>query len=366
MYALAVIPQLSQCRPSIQRALKSYLLDKQYDRVDMPRIVSLLQQSYDCLGFTCSDVGTYGDSKVAECAAIVQNHPIAGFVPKEPVQALSKIDLDILAIEQLLKFQSTTYNYMAQLYYKYGKAAALDDTGSAISLQRMARSPDDEKWSPYYSEYLSYYEEDYYADTRITTAFRDRQNVLKLADEQRSAYIVSTIQYNVVLQYLMGLVGAAVQACEETKVDNKAGRASGVQKWDSFAAIYIGSLEGINSQGSELIDGLMIWNLANKRSVSFNTQNKDFYAKINDEMIDLLFAGQSEMSRSDCTNFEKTTTRAMHLMLLPFIQSTIWYAIKNAKLNSESTSEDLAIGEVLAFSILPIVDKFDRNAEATM
>ena len=111
----------------------------------------------------------------------------------------------------------------------------------------------------------------------------------------------------------MGLVGASVQACEETKVDDKKGRATGLQKWDSFAAIYIGSLEGTKRQGSELIDGLMIWNLANKRSASFNTQNEDFYAKINDEMIDLLFAGQSEVSRSDCTNFEKTTTRAMHL-----------------------------------------------------
>jgi len=50
--------------------------------------------------------------------------------------------LDILAIDELLKFPSTTDHRMAQLYYKYGKAAVFDDTGSpysTMSLRKMIR-----------------------------------------------------------------------------------------------------------------------------------------------------------------------------------------------------------------------------------
>ena len=90
MYALAIIPQLSQCRPSIQRRLKSSLLDRKYDKQDFSRILSLLQQSYDCLGFSCEDVGAYEDAVVAECAGYDADHALAGFVPKEDVRTVSK------------------------------------------------------------------------------------------------------------------------------------------------------------------------------------------------------------------------------------------------------------------------------------
>ena len=88
MYALALIPQLSQCQPSIHRKLKDYLLDKEYDRTDLPRIVELLQQTYDCLGFTCADVGSYNNDELGECADYEDDHPLAAFIPKEDVRSV--------------------------------------------------------------------------------------------------------------------------------------------------------------------------------------------------------------------------------------------------------------------------------------
>jgi hypothetical protein len=75
--------------------LKEYLLDREYDRNDLPRILDLLQQSYDCLGIKCSDVGAYIDKDtdeitIAECTDIDTNHPLASFIPKEDVRTLSK------------------------------------------------------------------------------------------------------------------------------------------------------------------------------------------------------------------------------------------------------------------------------------
>lgn len=88
MYSMAVIPQLSQCTPSIHRSLKEYLLDNEYNPDNFPRILELLQQSYDCLGFSCYDVGAYGD-EIAECADYEPTHPLAGFIPKNDVRSVS-------------------------------------------------------------------------------------------------------------------------------------------------------------------------------------------------------------------------------------------------------------------------------------
>jgi hypothetical protein len=91
MYSMAVIPQLSQCTPSIHQKLKEYLLDNQYKAENFPRILELLQQSYDCLGFSCQDVGAYNGDEVAECAEYETSHPLASFIPKTDVRAVSSI-----------------------------------------------------------------------------------------------------------------------------------------------------------------------------------------------------------------------------------------------------------------------------------
>jgi len=363
MYALAVVPQLSRCRPSVHAALKDYLLDEEYDKRNLVRIVDLLQQSYDCLGITCEDVGTYQEGTadvVAECAGYEENHPMASFVPKAGVRSMSKIDLDILAIEQLLKFPSTSKNKMAQLYFQNGGVVTHDDDdlGLVMSLGSMAQrglSSEEGQWSPYYSDYVDYFKRDKFDYAAIMESFASDND-----PEQRRAYIVNLIQYSVVPEYMMSLIGLTLQLCRDEEDS-----ASPSLYWDAFAALYIGSLEGISASNSN-DDGMMLWQLANNRARQFNTQNDDFVAKVNMEMTDLLFAGQDELERRDCTNFDKTASRALHLMLVPLIQSTIWHAIQNDKLGAGSTEQGLAVGEAMAFSVLPIVAKYDTKAAAVI
>lgn len=355
VYARTIVPQLSQCRTSIHRKLKSYLLDKTYDREDFSRILPLLQQSYDCLGFSCENVGAYYD-KVAECGDLTENHPMAGFVPKDDVQTLSKVDLDILAISQLLSLPTGAYNIIPQMYYKFGRAAVINEDKygyDVLSLQDMARSSNILEWSPYYSDYLSYHGKEYYADSIILDEFKKNAG----ADTQQDTTLLSWMQFGVVCEYMMGLLGTADQTCEDGNDDNP------TKYWDAFAAYYIGSLEGVDEGGSDqTIDGFMLWNVANKRAASFNTQNSDYFAKINEEMLELLFSGQSQLLRRDCTNFGKTVSRTLHLMIIPLIQNTIWYAIQNKGLSASSKDDDLIMGEVTAKSVIPIVEKYDPNA----
>jgi hypothetical protein len=277
--------------------------------------------------------------------------------------------LDILAIRELLRFPSTQNNKMAQLYYKYGRAAVIVEDSFAydtLSLQEMARSANKGKYSPYNQDFLEYHDQDNFADKEITAVFDDD----KRTTEQRSAYILSWMQYSVVPEYMMSLLGAAERMCGNDEAEIQARHLQDFMTptyyWNAFAANYIGSLEGVDSGGSDTIDGVMVWNLANKRAVTFNTLNDEYFAEVNDEMLDLLYAGQTQLARNDCVNFEKTTSRVIHLMLIPLIQNTIWHAIKNKGLAPSSQSEGLVIGKVLALSLLPIVAKYDKDAAAVI
>ena len=263
--------------------------------------------------------------------------------------------MDILAIDQLLKFPSETKNEMAQFYYKYGRAGeSLENSvGYTIaSLQDMARLTEQRQFSPYYNDYIQFFKEAMFADNAIMAAFDDTNN------DQRRAYIVSVISNTVIPEFMMGLLGLALKECKDTESE-----APATMYLDAFAALYIGSLEGIKPSGSDN-DGVMMWALAVNRARQFNTQNKQYGAVINDEMTDLLFAGQIELERNDCTNFETTLSRTLHLMLLPMIQNTIWYAIRNDK--TTSTDEDEAAGKAAALSLLPIVSKYDQSAASVI
>ena len=246
---------------------------------------------------------------------------------------------------------------MAKLYYQYGRANALDESDigyDLTSLQDMTILSGQGQWSPYYTDYLEYFKEDKWLDDAIMDAFDDDDTE---ALDQRRAYIVSLMKNNVVSEFMMGLLGLAIQVCQDSNNNIEP-----TLYWDGFAALYIGSLEGIDPAGSD-DDGLLLWSLAANRARQFNTQNDNFGAKINDRMVDLLYAGQSQLERRDCTNFEKTASRVLHLMILPLIQSTIWYAIRNEK---SANDEDLAVGEAMAYSVLPIVSKYDQTAASVI
>lgn len=183
------------------------------------------------------------------------------------------MDLDIRAIDQLLKFPSPTQNQMAQLYFKYGgHANSYLDSNDLMSLHDMMQPSDEKQWSPYYDSYVEYFGRERNDDS-IMKEFNDKDT----DPDQRRAFIVSSMRYNVVPEFMMSLIGYADQLCVEEDGDEVA-----IQYWDGFAALYIGSMEGTTSSRSN-DDGLMLWSIANNGARQFDTENDQFTAKVNDE-----------------------------------------------------------------------------------
>lgn len=363
IYALAVVPQIAQCRPSAYKRLKETLLDGTVNINRVSDIIADLQSVYDCLGFTCADVGGIAD-KIPQCSGIPINQPLAEYTPTSTVHAHSKIDLDILQVRILTSLQSS---HFAKQLYMYGRNSAHirqsdTDPYRVRSLMQMAISNARKAADPFYTEFVEYHNDQMYADT-VIRATLDRTN--KWGTEstpQMTAVVAKTASYQILYMNALAELAEAVQACKDGDMNSGDG---GAHQWDEVAAFLIGSLEGPKEGGSsDLEDGQLMWNLANRRAFQFQTRNAEGYSIVNNHLEDLLYAGRAEADALDCENLAKSADRIQHLMLIPVIQSTIRYAVINKELDASSGNPDLAKGETFALSVLPIIKRYDENAAA--
>jgi hypothetical protein len=92
MYALAVVPQAAQCRPSTYKRLRDHLLNDipNFDRTET--ILNDLQNIYACFGLSCDDVGTAGKEygvTIPKCIVATEKAPMAQYQPSTAVHPVS-------------------------------------------------------------------------------------------------------------------------------------------------------------------------------------------------------------------------------------------------------------------------------------
>ncbi len=109
VYAKIVVPQLIQCRSSTYNYLKENLLDKKFDRKNIHLIVKALQNSYDCLGIKCEDIGvpegTF-DSNLFCTDKDYDKPNFAGYQSTVDVREEAEIDLDVHQMKILVRLMS--------------------------------------------------------------------------------------------------------------------------------------------------------------------------------------------------------------------------------------------------------------------
>ena len=219
----------------------------------------------------------------------------------------------------------------------------------------MAVAADRKKADPYYSYFVAYFNQVNYADIAVDEALR---GVGKwTTDKQRQAVIVATCSFQIVFLYLLAELKETVTHCRDPEFDILE---LTIHPWDEVAALLVGSLEGTREGGSsDLADGQMIFNLANSRGFQFQTLNDEGYSQVNSDLDDLLFAGKGELDALDCDNLEKTARRIEKMVIVPLVQSALRYATVAEKQSTSEGSVEAALGEVFAFSVLPILSTAD-------
>lgn len=91
VFAMAVVPQAAQCRPSAYKRLRDFLLTEspRFDRTGV--ILRDLQDIYNCFGLTCEDVGIVVDKRgvnIPDCVAANPRSPMAQYYPTTDVNSV--------------------------------------------------------------------------------------------------------------------------------------------------------------------------------------------------------------------------------------------------------------------------------------
>lgn len=150
-----------------------------------------------------------------------------------------------------------------------------------------------------------------------------------------------------------------------TAVDlcNKSGSVADVSAtWDKGVASIVGSIEGSSEGGAVKSDGMLLYNLANKRCDQFNTCDANGKANIVPKIMEQFNGGLASAQSSDCAAMDAAANKIAHLTLIPVMQGVMRYGIKNESKGADSGHKDIAEGEIFSKSVLPVMAHYNSAA----
>jgi len=357
LYAIAIVPQISQCRPSVFKRLNGALLNGNVNFGKRKEILNDIEAVIDCFGLTCDDIGTYREGTyTCNPENTSAKKALAGYQPATNVNGYSKLDQDILHLRILTSLDS--WEFASYIYY-FGRNALKErdsdnDGYHLVSLHELAVAADRKRADPLYSYYVAYFNQVNYADNAVDQALR---GVGKwTTKEQRREVIAATCAFQIIFLYTIAELKQTVQQCRDPDFVLE----ETLYPWDEVAALLVGSLEGPGEGGSsDLADGQLIFNLGNSRAFQFQTLTDEGYSQVNSDLDDLLFAGRGQLDALDCDNLETTTQRIEKLVVVPMIQSALRYAVILENHSKDDGSAEAALGEIFSFAVLPVLSAAD-------
>jgi hypothetical protein len=132
--------------------------------------------------------------------------------------------------------------------------------------------------------------------------------------------------------------------------------------WEGALAYLVGSMEGPEPGGDYHESGQLMYSLAKNNCFAFNTCATNSDSKLNIELLDLFNRGKEELARNLCSDLSSTAERIKGVLLTILIQGTLNFALLNADLSSDSKSEDLAKGYILAQALYPMLAGVDSTS----
>lgn len=267
------------------------------------------------------------------------------------------IDIDIRYIEIMLNMQAL---YAAKEIYDYGKHAILSTNNrkEPLSLRSLAISPQREI-VPSFAKFKSYFGKLNYADDLIHDELNQRVS-FPGSDEQYTALIVNTLQYQVTYMAALQKMHQAVAGCESS---NQAQTLQARADWDMAAAFIIGSMQKTieTVKSSNQNDGYLLYGLGLDLCSKFNTCGRDKWLGVIDySILDSLYSGSFLLEQRSCSSARVFANRIESQLLVPLIQGTLHAAYVNDQLQVQD--ETFASGYVYSRTILPYIDDVDPDA----
>jgi hypothetical protein len=283
-----------------------------------------------------------------------------GYEPTSNVDEHFKIDLDQKEMDTAS--DAADWDASVEIYSK-GKNSM--KSSKPRTIQGFSTSMTDGRpklrGEPYYDMYAEYWKSHSYADDLVMSAFKGTHSFADKDDIFRAEVANKGAQYIVTWQYVIHEMEDSRMDCE-TGDDTNNDR--GVKAWDETWAFWAGSMET-----GDCNDGIMGYQLAQKRCQNFGTCDKDTCAaQSNANMLQFMKGPQAGCSAGPV---RKDIDCIVKEMTVPLIQGALRYGYKTGKYvaagdHGEKFSK--AWGEAWAFlaAVLPQIDNCDKCAAAIL
>lgn len=310
---------------------------------------------------------------------------IAGYEPFSNVTAHARIDLDMVSIISSL----STYDYpTAKSIFENGanswktEFTLLRSIDGFSGASRMAN----EKWFKTANKYWAMKgvstESNYNYASVMVKAGLDGTAVgstgFTFADKD-NAYKVDAIKKSMVyLNIWMYVIWEMQDAIDDCVLGDASSNYDSVHAWDEAVAFYTGSNEGTSQGGDNALDspsgsgsdndGVLLFNLAEKRCQNFGTCTADYdndpttgYSAVNNELFAMFTTAKTQLQNAhtgtgsfSCKDIYAPKDKIATLMLVPLIQGTLRYLYKtdSTVTGGDTTSDTFKKenGELFAFS----------------
>jgi len=330
---------------------------------------------------------------------------IAGYIPSSNVVPHAAIDLDMQEVSSLVgdDFPGALFVYenggngkctQAQIDAAtgfgvpassgacQGKTAGTDPVGNSLkktsirTLKGFATSSSMAA-ETYYNIYKNYWkstgmtdeEAAKYSDTNVRPAFEGTGVYAGASTNLRKEVAKKGVAYQTVWMYVLHEYEDAIMDCLAGDIASNDPDVGGnaPHAWDEGWAFYAGSLEGVD--GLTSTDGVMVYNLANKRCKNFGTckDGETGVAKANLKHLALARAGRDKILAGDCATVVDEFDLIVDQMTIPLIQGMLKYAYESDPAAGVKTCPgdacDKAFAEGWAFAaaVLPRLNFCDSS-----
>lgn len=278
LMAFATVPHIKKCGHEVKYDYLYKILITEFKEDGISDALSVLQNHYNCLGLTCSDIGRH-DKETSAHPKCSDNMLIVGYTPVNETKTnmISKIDLDAVAIHQMMAMEK--YDVAKRIYQEGHNYYDYDNKEdyNFVSVHNLTQSHTiDYVDFDTYREWndklkASYGSYEIFADKLIVEAFDGTGDIYHDTTATQRDLAV-----NVAISSLVSYM-SALQALYFSSSVCKDETEASITAFDGAAALLVGSVEGRGPGGNLDHEGKMMYSITKQACDHFGTCRGEFW-----------------------------------------------------------------------------------------
>jgi Low iron-inducible periplasmic protein len=353
LFSLALWPQIHMCNTTLGQTILDLTVSNDVTDDSVNDAIAALQQSFYCLGISCTSVGSNGIVQICNDDDGVLDPFISSSVyqPTTDVRDIRKLDQDIAAIHVFIQNDAID---VAADFYQYGW------NSDSFSFRDIANNS--LPWTPsdLFDTLTSYYT----VPTSLDNTIMKLLDPISASNNNYYASLTTIQRMNAVSGLLSGIVTyLGIAGSMEASINScgNSGKDSVIMRlYDSSVALFIGSIETLDN------DGISLYSIQSLYCNDFSTCDNapdDTLAAFRDNAASL-----QDYNCDDAFNvLEQTIKPALFITLLQGFLSNVMNIVTMSSTGDDVSVLEEAFGHTFAFSyaIQPFINKaYPASADA--